>query len=160
MTVVGNVLFCFSKKRIINFPKQNMSFVQDYVTVLLENGRKTIATIVSVEYQELEDKYLETNPEIKEGNVEYCYHRSPLFKITYKFNPPDDEKEEDLVHHIYTHLPPENHFKAGDPLPILYRIYRDEIHREIVDSMPYPLPLDDIGELNNAVYHETSKPDG
>ena len=64
---------------------------------------------------------------------------------------------EDLVHHIYTHLPPENHFKAGDPLPILYRIYRDENNREFVDSMPYPLPLDDIGELNNAVYHETGQ---
>ena len=86
----------------------------------------------------------------------------------FSVNPPDDEKEEDLVHHIYTHLSPENHFKAGDPLPILYRIYKNENNYEIVDriyknennykivdSMPYPLPLDDIGELNNAVYHET-----
>ena len=129
--------------------------MQNLVADLLQYGRKTIATILSIEYQKLEDKYLETNPSKKEGDLDYYYHRSPQFKLTYKFNPPDDEKAEDLVHHIYTHLPPENHFKAGDPLPILYRIYRDKNHREIVDSMPYPLPLDDIGELNNAVYHET-----
>ncbi len=136
----------------LSLPKEDKSLVQKYISELIQNGRKSIATIVSVEYQKLEDKYLETNANKKEGELDYYYHRSPLFKITYKFNPPDDEKTEDLVHHIYTHLPPEEHFKAGDPLPILYRIYKDEYGFEIVDSMPYPLPLDDIGELSNAVY--------
>ena len=142
------------KNRLI-LPEEDRAVMQNLVADLLQYGRKTIATILSIEYQKLEDKYLETNPSKKEGDLDYYYHRSPQFKLTYKFNPPDDEKAEDLVHHIYTHLPPENHFKAGDPLPILYRIYRNKNHREIVDSMPYPLPLDDIGELNNAVYHET-----
>ncbi len=134
-------------------PKEDRSLVQKYINELIHNGRKSIATILSIEYQKLEDKYLEINASKEEGDLDYYYHRSPLFKITYKFNPPDDEKSEDLVHHIYTHLPPEDHFKAGDPLPILYRIYKNEDNLEIVDSMPYPLPLDDIGELSNAVYH-------
>ena len=157
-----NVLFSsiiskrYQLKSRLPLPGQDRSLVQKYVNELLQNGRKTIATIVSVEYQKIEEKYLETGILQQEGAADqYCYyyHRSPLFKITYKFNPPDDEKAEDLVHHMYTHLPPDNHFKAGAPLPILYRIYKNEDDLEIVDSMPYPLPLDDIGELSNAVYH-------
>ena len=157
-----NVLFSsiiskrYQLKSRLPLPGQDRSLVQKYVNELLQNGRKTIATIVSVEYQKIEEKYLETGILQQEGAADqYCYyyHRSPLFKITYKFNPPDDEKAEDLVHHIYTHLPPDNHFKAGAPLPILYRIYKNEDDLEIVDSMPYPLPIDDIGDLSNAVYH-------
>ena len=146
----------YQLKSRLPLPKQDRSLVQKYMSDLLQDGRKTIATIVSVEYQKVEEKYLETGILQMDNTADqYCYyyHRSPLFKITYKFNPPDDEKSEDLIHHIYTHLPPENHFKTGDPLPILYRIYKNEDDLEIVDSMPYPLPLDDIGELSNAVYH-------
>jgi serine/threonine protein kinase len=150
----GKIALLFHKYyNNLSLPKEDRTLVQNYVNELIQNGKKTIATIVSIEYQLMESTYLESNPNEEQNQVGYYYHRSPQFKLTYKFNPPDDEKAEDLVHHIYTHLPPEDHFKAGDPLPILYRIYKNEDNFEIVDSMPYPLPLDDIGELNNAVYH-------
>ena len=146
----------YQLKSRLPLPRQDRSLVQKTINHLLQDGRKTIATIVSVEYQKVEEKYLETGILQMDNTADqYCYyyHRSPLFKITYKFNPPDDEKAEDLIHHIYTHLPPDNHLKTGDPLPILYRIYKNEDDLEIVVSMPYPLPLDDISELSNAVYH-------
>ena len=131
---------------------------QNYINELLEHGRKTIATIVSVEYIPVKVKMVEQNLArsfyaSKDLYTFYCVHRSPLFKISYKFNPPDDEKEEDLVHEIYTHIEPENHYHPGDPLPILYRIYKNDENYEVVDSMPFPIPLNDVFLDNNVFYH-------
>ena len=131
---------------------------QDYINELLKNGRKTIATVVSVDYLPAKEKMIEQNltGSVRKSNnlfARYCIHQSPLFKISYKFNPPDDEKIDDLVHEIYTHIEPENHYKVGDPLPILYRIYIDDNYFEVVDSMPFPIPLDDVFVDNNVFYH-------
>ena len=72
------------------------------------------------------------------------------------FSEISDEKKDDLVHCIYTHLEPENHYKVGDPFPILYRIYKKNkygYNHEVVDSMPFPLPLQDVFSNANAFYH-------
>ncbi|MBO4351754.1 MAG: hypothetical protein J6A01_12545, partial [Proteobacteria bacterium] len=79
-------------------------------------------------------------------------HSMPMFRITYAFNPPDDEKKEDLVHSITTHIEPEGHYNVGDPFPILYLIRRDEKGQEHVDSMPFPIPLDDVIDLKDIVH--------
>ncbi|MBO4351451.1 MAG: hypothetical protein J6A01_10970 [Proteobacteria bacterium] len=129
---------------------------------LLQNGRKTIATICSIDYVECSNQFvehhtIEDSPDDHSPNtiVRYAYHAGPLFKISYQFNPPDDEKKEDLIHYIYTSVAPEGHYQVGDPLPILYRIYRNEDNRESVDSMPFPIPLDDISGDRRVVYYRT-----
>ena len=90
------------------------------------------------------------------------YYGAPTFKITYAFNPPDDVREEDIIHECYIHYDPEDHLKVGDALPILYFIERhhngitiqpdsDGVFRqdkeavtyECVTSMPFPFPLSD-----------------
>ncbi len=90
------------------------------------------------------------------------YYGAPTFKISYAFNPPDDLREEDIVHDCYIHYDPGEHLKVGDALPILYlierksrglRVYpdddgmfrqaREDISSELIISMPFPFPLAD-----------------
>ena len=145
--------------------RKELSYQQSFspltIKNLLKNGRKTIATIVGIQYIEATDKYVERNLKnatndapmrLTDKEIYFCYHASPQFRIDYKFNPPDDEKEEELVHRIYTHIDPENHYKVGDPLPILYEIYRDYTNTETVRSMPFPLPISDIFSDDNVYY--------
>ncbi|MBQ9244208.1 MAG: hypothetical protein IJ165_13495, partial [Proteobacteria bacterium] len=98
-----------------------------------EHGIKTIATIVRIEF-------------ISVNKVMSCHvEEPPKFRIYYKFNPPDDDSENDLVHYVDTHRDPEGLFKVGDPLPILYdgqRAFGKPMH--VTHSMPYPFPLDDL----------------
>ena len=88
-------------------------------------GRKTIATITDI-------KFLEARSAV------------PTFYIYYKFNPPDDDTPNDIVHEIQTHIMPNNKFKVGDPLPILYTIDYEKPNYSLVRSMPFPLPLQDL----------------
>ena len=142
---------------------------QDSVDELLKNGRKSIATIISIEYLKLKNEYIETNlfypkneKQVKDyyNKAKFACHTTPLFRIGYKFNPPDDESIEDLIHYITVPIEPENHYKVGDPFPILYRIYRiyeynNGIHgHEYVDSMPFPIPLDSICGYDSILYHK------
>ena len=85
-------------------------------------------------------------------NVKYELYSNPMFEVSYKFNPPDDEKSEDLVHSILTYSEPDNHYQVGDPLPILYALYRDKENAEHVDSMPFPIPLHHISDLTDIIY--------
>ena len=150
----------------------------DAIRKLLVEGRKTIATIVSIDYIKASDSMIEQNMIQKVNDMtavekasaydvrmfnyfinENLYahssvHCSPLFRIRYSFNPPDDARSTDLIHEIQTHIAPEHHYKVGDPFPILYRIYRDD-RLEFVDSMPFPLPLEDIVDNHNVFYHDT-----
>ena len=84
-------------------------------------------------------------------SVKYELYSNPIFEVSYKFNPPDDEKSEDLVHSFFTYSEPDNHYKVGDPLPILYALYRDEKKVEHVDSMPFPIPLHQISDLSDII---------
>ncbi|MBQ8036885.1 MAG: serine/threonine protein kinase, partial [Proteobacteria bacterium] len=100
---------------------------------LIKNGRKTIATISDIVY--IQSRL------IRIKHVE----EPPKFRIYYKFNPPDDDCENDLIHYVDTHRDPEGLFKVGDPLPILYcgtQGAGQVLH--VTESMPYPFPLDDL----------------
>ena len=135
---------------------------------ILKNGRKNVATIVAIEYVHAKGEYLQSYMRNKTRKL-YIYTGNPLFKITYTFNPPDDAREEDIRHVCFTHIEPEGHYKVGDPLPILYQFYRKSRATyqtqkfdmaEYVESMPFPLPLDDIQSLSDiASFEEYMLPD-
>ncbi len=110
---------------------------------LIKNGRKTIATITSIEYIELDDKDIS-----QENGLYIC--NTPSFYIKYKFNPPDDSKSEDLIHRCIVHTAPENHYKVGDPLPILYTLDK-QYFGELIASIPFPFPLAEY-DMNHLIH--------
>ena len=143
-----------SSRHVSNTPLNKNSLNE-----LMKNGRKTIATIVSVQYIKVNPKYIEKNLEVTSPkNVTYASHLGPAFRIGYKFNPPDDLRSEDLIHYIITFTEPENHYKVNDPFPILYRLYKsvEESGKvsENVESMPFPLPPSDIYSFENIMYND------
>ncbi len=111
-------------------------FIGDKRSELMEHGRKTIATICDIAYlpvsdDNTEDVYLDPAyyKELNYNNHNICAfacHGTPCFEIRYKFNPPDDKREADIVHSIIVHEDPTPYLKIGDPLPILYRILPTE----------------------------------
>ncbi len=115
--------------------------IPDSVADLLIHGRKTIATIVSIEYMPVKDAT------ISEDNAPAIVLERPVFRIKYKFNPPDDYRADDLIHKCYVFNEPEQFYRVGDPIPILYRIYGAYLG-EVVHSMPFPYPLAFISEKN------------
>ena len=120
---------------------------------LITDGRKSIATIYRIEY------YPRPNITTDEHGLS-IRHSTPSFKVYYKFNPPDDEREEDLDHVYITQTEPEGHYKVGDPLPILYKIYRDDNQIEHVMSMPYPFPLGEVISHSDLIYETSSYKQG
>ncbi len=119
---------------------------------ILRTGRKTIATITKIEYVRAERMYIKDHNVLSVSkNVKYELYSNPMFEVSYKFNPPDDEKSEDLVHSFFSHTEPDEHYQVGDPLPILYALYRDDHNVEHVDSMPFPIPLHDITDLSDII---------
>ena len=128
---------------------------QQKISKLLRHGRKTIATIVSVEYIPVNPNY----SEYEMDTFQFATHDDPYILVKYKFNPPDDEREDDLVHKIKLREMPETFLKKGDPLPILYRIYRDKLHQEHVDSLPFPLVLSDITYLSDIIGSSINRKD-
>ena len=101
---------------------------------LIANGRKTIATIVSIEYLPANDQ------DCASDALFYAIYSEPKFRIQYKFNPPDDMRNEDLIHSCIVHTEPEHFYKVGDPLPILYRI-KGSFFGEEVTSCPFPFSV-------------------
>ena len=96
---------------------------------LLEYGRKTFASVVSIEFELYDDT----------DSIEY----RPLWKVTYAFNPVDDSSDEDLLRYFYTRREPTD-LKPGDLIPCIYIIANDD-KGEYVYSMPWPvLEFDDV----------------
>ena len=132
------------------------SLIKDRISGLLEEGRKSIAIITNIEYVPFQSKEIEiiklpvelrTSPKYTKL---FSYYGYPCFRIHYRFNPPDDKRSNDIVHTFYTHSAPENHYKIGDPLPILYKI-SDFGSFDKVYSMPYPIPISDMSNLETIV---------
>ncbi|GEM_PF-6935543 len=119
---------------------------------IIQKGRKGMGIISGIKYVPVDDKYVENgHTSEKEGYKETHYVQCPpLFVVQYKFNPPDDKREDDIMHEFITHIEPEGHYKEGDPLPILYSI-KDFYFRDVVTSMPFPMPFDDIQSLNDMI---------
>ena len=113
-------------------------------------GRKTIATIVSVEYIPATDEDIRYLSHLAK-RCNYYVKNDPVFILKYKFNPPDDESEFDLIHEICMRTEPNEGCVPGGSLPILYRIYRDD-NGEHVDSMPFPLPLEQLETSVDVMY--------
>ena len=106
---------------------------------LIRNGRKTIATIVDIEYIPIANAWNQ--------NQLMVTHERPRFKVKYKFNPPDDALgEKDQIHYCTVFTDPENSYRVGDPIPILYSFVGYHTIDEIVRSMIFPAPLDYICE--------------
>ena len=137
---------------------ETSDYGKDELWYLLKNGRKTIATIVGIEYKQLQDNNVESQFSIQKlmqhKECLFTCHGRPNFEIHYKFNPPDDMREEDLVHKIVVHTEPEGHYQVGDPLPILYMIMaaNERYVKERVISMPFPFPADDPVLYTDIVY--------
>ena len=112
---------------------------------LIVNGRKTVATIVDIDYLPIPD-----NRNVDWEHDLLVAKTRPSFRVKYSFNPPDDKRESDLVHEYIAHSSPDEFYHKGDPLPILYKI--DETYfGETVVSMPYPFPVDD-NDLDDVVF--------
>ena len=99
---------------------------------LLQNGRKSLATVRDVQYR---------------SNSKKQY---PEFVLRYAFNPPDDSMLGDLIHEIV--VPYDPALKPGDVLPILYTVSEDSTE---VMSMPFPFPTKALPELSSC-YCKTS----
>ena len=143
---------------------------------LLTNGRKTIARIYNIEYipqtnveplnlltkadlltLKLNNKYTVTPDLFYERIRQACYIADkPSFKVSYKFNPPDDIRKEDIIHSFITQSEPENHYQEGDPLPILYYI-KDNYFEDLVTSMPFPLSELDLAEYTAGKIVDSSR---
>ena len=111
--------------------------------LLLSYGRKTFATVKSIEFEFAVDR----------PSSEYC----PLWKVTYTFNPVDDSSDDDLVRYFYTRRRPDD-LKPGDLIPCLYLITCTAMDDEYVYSIPWPiLEQDDVylsGDFLKALKYE------
>ena len=122
---------------------------------LYQSGRKTIATITKIDYIPLANasEAVKDNRTAENHRIE----TPPTFKIWYKFNPPDDNNPDDVIHSITLHRDPREFLKPGDSLPILYLVgnppkNNEQSGHKTVMSMPYPLPLDDIETAEDYIY--------
>ena len=113
----------FHNTELLNVPK---------LKHLLQNGRKSLATVRDVQYR---------------SNSKKQY---PEFVLRYAFNPPDDSAPDDLIHEIV--VPYDPALKPGDVLPILYTVSEDSTE---VMSMPFPFPTKALPELSSC-YCKTS----
>ena len=113
------------------FKSSSRTLRVESVLRLLENGRKSFATVTSIEFMLYEG-----------ANLSNEYR--PLWKVSYKFNPVDDASEEDLERFFYTRRRPSD-LKVGDLIPCLYLIQSKGSSYERVYSIPWPiLKYDDI----------------
>ena len=137
---------------------------------LFSSGTKSIATVVSYNYcpcsmHWVEYYYLTKMAEDKNtfingkhplmpvnDKITGYYHLRPVFKLTYKFNPPDDDNPDDLYHTIYVHSDFSETLKVGDPLPILY--YINPMDNTDVMSMPFPYPVHDFFSYQDMIHHK------
>ena len=113
----------FHNTELLNVPK---------LKHLLQNGRKSLATVRDVQYRAKSEK------------------QYPEFVLRYAFNPPDDSELGDLIHEIV--VPYDPALKPGDVLPILYTVSEDSTE---VMSMPFPFPTKALPELSSC-YCKTS----
>ncbi|GEM_PF-800882 len=144
-----NVAFSKSK---LHLNESDYSIYSSQILKLIEKGRKTIATIIDIQYVPIPDDWVIAHSNPREIPLE-SLQPHPKFVIRYRFNPPDDLREEDIIHEYTTHeLPSE---KPGDLLPILYYI-KPLKEQDVVYSIPYPIPLHDLVEPSLVVDHSKS----
>ena len=103
---------------------------------IMRSGRKTFATITEIEYCTVHDNII-----ISKDNSMFV-NEQPVFIVSYKFNPPDDLRQEDLIHQFRCHEAPDGHYAVGDQIPILYIISQSYSFERVL-SMPFPFHIYD-----------------
>ena len=122
-------------------------FTVNDIMELIQNGRKTIATIVDIEYVPIPNNSVVPHSHKKHIPLE-TKQPHPNFRISYRFNPPDDKRKEDIIHQYITHDIPDN--ITGNVIPILYCIIPHG-WTDTVQSMPFPIPLGEINHLDDVI---------
>ena len=135
---------------------------------LLQNGRKTLATIQSVQYvgvtstgvtsTSLKGYFLADGLLLrlfKNSLYTYAYYNYysqdyPMIRVTYAFNSPDNSSVNDIVHSVLVPAVSEKYLKEGDLLPILYEVDPSDTTR--VSSMPFPLPISPTMKIKDMVF--------
>ena len=121
---------------------------------LLMGGIKTLATVVDISYEpanerNVEDKVVRKTDDSKNIellNIMIC-RSLPNFRIKYKFNPPDDARDDDLINSCIVHDDAAKHLKVGDPLPILYKVEGTGFDEKVI-SMVFPYPQSDCSDAD------------
>ena len=137
---------CISKPKLSSIRSEYRKSPQsspDHLS-LYNSGHKAIAIITNIRFIKCESWEVNTEFHYEHPRVEI----PPTYVLTYKFNPPDDDKTQDIFHSITIHTDPEKLFKRGDPLPILYQTRPGTFDRppHVTRSMPFPFPLCDLNE--------------
>ncbi|MBR4984197.1 MAG: serine/threonine protein kinase [Proteobacteria bacterium] len=122
---------------------KNSLYINDYYK-LITDGRRSMATVIDIEYKQPSIEKMH-----KFDQSSYVCEQPAEFHIRYKFNPPDDNNPNDLIRTYISPNMPNLH--PGDPLPILYLIHKTIRGAHDVISMPFPIPLQDITDLNRIV---------
>ncbi len=137
LIIIGMILFFLSfmvmaKKKNSKLAQERQNrrnrelLISPKLKHLLQNGRKSLATVRDVQYRAKSEK------------------QYPEFVLRYAFNPPDDSEPDDLIHEIV--VPYDPALKPGDVLPILYTVSKDG--KEVM-SMPFPFPTKALPELSS-----------
>ncbi len=132
----SNINTVYDSNYYSNPPRSRGRFEVSELLKLVRSGRKTVATITKIEYKE------DHNNIIRSKDDSLFINEQPCFVISYKFNPPDDIREEDLIHQYKCHEAPEGHYAVGDQIPILYTITRLYSTEQVL-SIPFPFPMYD-----------------
>ena len=133
------------------FTKEQYIYYAREYKKLLTYGRKAIATITNV-------SYIPVQSNITQKGKILCVSEPPQFRIQYKFNPPDDLREEDLYFHLFVRNMPEQEYQIGDPFPILYLLNRTENNllgrqvTETVSAMPFPVPPSELDHIETVLH--------
>ncbi|MBO4350902.1 MAG: serine/threonine protein kinase [Proteobacteria bacterium] len=126
---------------------------------LISNSRKDIATITDITYMPVSSERCEMHGVSKQDDDHRQVYEIkdilPKFRVRYKFRVSDSRRSEEIVHEYITHVNPEDHYKPGDPLPILYQIENNEFY-DTVQSMPFPIPIDDLDDNDTIVSQSSS----
>ncbi len=136
----------------------------DTIHKLIQNGRKTIATICEIKYVPLDGDYVALHYGDSSGDLFDIHDESNVhlnkviyrncapiqYRISYKFNPPDDDNPYDLIHEVTLRYNPLKTLHVGDALPILYYINPDDLSDVI--SMPFPYPIKRLMARSDMLY--------
>ncbi len=149
IALVGSCLIVTLVMKFVVLGKNEGYHRLPHTKSILSCGRKTLATVEKIRLLPSESAafYILQTSALQNAKSEKDFrklsknlntHVRPIWEVVYAFNPPDDKDPEPL-HHRYYSTKPIDDLVVGDVLPILY--YYD-FAKDMVYSMPYPLPID------------------
>ena len=78
----------------------------------------------------------------------------PVFSVYYTFQVKYLEKVYDFTGKLLTHVPPENHYKVGDPITLLATLTQDGMNRFLLKAMPFPYPFDEVLNTEDLIFQQ------